>query len=383
MIQAFTAHTFELDDPQAAAAEILGQIDIQSLKAHALGILTCYSEFVESGIASAISDALPFDVIGCTTSGTCVAEDLGENMLSLMVLTSDDVSFSAAYSEPVIKEQDAPIAAAYRKAMEGRTGQPAMILAIAPFHAEVGGEIIVESLNRATGGIPMFGTFSIDTSDDLSHNRTFFNGVSSKDSLAIALLFGDLHPRYYVSTIPEEKIQKQRGVVTKSDGNILMGVNNMTLPAYFETIGLDRTLNSWQSISFPFVIDYNDGTKPVARAIFSITEEGYASCGGFMPEGATLSLGGIDYTDVIRTSTETLGTIMGQEGSCLLMFSCQTRYLVLGANTTAEMENVRKIIGGKKEFIFANSGGEICPVYTDSGSTVNRFHNCTFIACLL
>jgi hypothetical protein len=162
-----------------------------------------------------------------------------------------------------------------------------------------------------------------------------------------------------------------------------MGVNNLTLPDYFETIGLDRNLNSWQSISFPFVIDYNDGTKPVARAILTITPEGYAVCGGFMPEGSTLSLGGIDYPSVISTNTETVNTLMKKEGSCLLLFSCQTRYLVLGAHTTAELENVQKLTAGKRPFLLANSGGEICPMYTETGSTINRFHNCTLVACLL
>jgi hypothetical protein len=159
MIQALTAHTFELDDPKTAVAEILEQIDPARLKTNSLGILTCYSEFIEAGIAAAISKALPFDIMGCTTSGTAVPADLGETMLSLMVLTSDDISFSTAYSESVIAEQDGPIGAAYQTALEGRTEKPALILAIAPFHEAVGGEIIVESLTASRAASPCSAPF--------------------------------------------------------------------------------------------------------------------------------------------------------------------------------------------------------------------------------
>ena len=57
--------------------------------------------------------------------------------------------------------------------------------------------------------------------------------------------------------------------------------------------------------------------------------------------------------------------------------------LVLGANTTAEMEKIREAAGSERGYQFCYSGGEICPVYTESGELINRFHNCSLIACLL
>lgn len=384
MIEALTAHTFEIDDSAAAVAEILAQIDLEKLKSNSLGILTCSTDFLETGTAAAVSEAMPFNVIGCTTAAGATTGELGELILNLMVLTSDDVVFSAGVTESLAEEQEAPIKAAYRKAGEGRSEKPALILAFAPFINTVGGERIVECLNQACGGLPVFGTLAIDTSPDFSLSETFFNGRNSRTALSFALLYGDIHPSFYLAAIPEEKIQKHRGVITKSSGNILKEVNKMPLLKYFRTLGLYSENGSWETLSFPFVVDYNDGTKPVVRSIFTIDENGYAACGGFVPENATIALGSLEHDDVLHTAGEILSkTREKKDGACLLMFACITRYLVLGADTTAEMEKVREITGGGREYQFCYSGGEICPVYTGTGSTVNRFHNCTFIACII
>jgi hypothetical protein len=385
MIRSLTAFTFEIDNPDAAVAEILKQIDLSKLCKNSLGILTCYTEFLDTGVAGAVCKAMPFDVIGCTTAGSAVAGNFGDMMLSLMVMTSDDVFFTTGISGDLSAEQDAPIEAAYRKAAAAAPGNPAMILAFAPFIFNVGGEAIVESINKASGGILLFGALAIEATSDFNENQTIFNGTNSKVRLSFALLYGNIHPSFFIASIAEEKIQKQKGIITKSKGNILMEVNNMPVPAYLKSLGLREEIGSWETASFPFVLDYNDGTKPLGRSIYLITEDGCAACGGYMPENAAISLGAIDYADVLRTTGEAIQKILKnrKEASCLLMFACLTRYLVLGANTTAEMEKVRKLIAGAVDYQFAYAGGEICPVYTESGDTVNRFHNCTFIACLL
>ena len=51
MITTLTAFTHEIDDAAEATAEILAQLDLEhNLKQNSVGILTCYSEFVESGV---------------------------------------------------------------------------------------------------------------------------------------------------------------------------------------------------------------------------------------------------------------------------------------------------------------------------------------------
>jgi hypothetical protein len=386
MIKTMTAFTFEVDDPDTAAAEILEQMDLNGLCKSSLGVLTCYTDFVDSGAMRAVCAALPFDVIGMTTAGTAVPGAAGEMSLGLLVLTSDDTDFITGMAEIAGKDVDGPVCNAYRETCAKHPGRPAMILAFVPYINDLGGEIIAVSLNKASGGIPAFGSLAIDSSADFSLNRSVYNGDACEKSLVFALLYGDLHPSFFVTSFSADKIQKQRGVVTKSKDNILMEINNMPVIDYLQSIGIQKKDGAWAVSLFPFVIDYNDGTKPVARSIYLITKEGYAACGANIPENVTLSVGGIDYADVIKTTGETLEQILEKKkdgGSCILMFSCLTRYFVLEAHTTAEMDKIRSTLTDFPGYIFGYSGGEICPVYTEKGYTVNRFHNCTFIACLL
>lgn len=381
MMKTMTAFTFEIDDPDAAAAEILEQIDITRLHKNSLGILTCYTDFIDSGAVRTICAALPFDVIGMTTAGMVVPGAVGEMALGLLVLTGDDTDFITGTAELVGKEIDGPVCNAYRESCAKHSGQPVMILTFVPYINELGGEIIAVSLDKASGGIPVFGSLAIDSSVDFSLNRSIYNGEAYKNTLVFALLYGDLHPSFFVTSFAEDKIQKQRGVVTKSKDNILMEVNNMPVLDYLQSIGIQKAVSF-----FPFVIDYNDGTKPVGRSIYLVSKEGYAACGGYIPENVTLAVGGIDYSDVIRTTSESLQQISKKKnngGSCLIMFSCLTRYFALEANTTDEMDTIRNTLTDSPGYIFGYVGGEICPVYTEKGDLVNRFHNCTFIACLL
>ncbi|MDR3130708.1 MAG: FIST C-terminal domain-containing protein [Treponema sp.] len=385
MIKTMTAFTFEVDDPDAAAAEILEQIDLKALRKNSLGILTCFTEFAASGVVQAVCAALPFDAIGITTAGTAVPGGAAEIILGLLVLTSDNAEFITGAVEISGKDMDGHIYSAYKETCAKGPGLPVMMLAFVPFIKDLGGEIIVQSLGKASGGIPFFGSLAIDLSPDYSINRSIYNGKTERNTLVFALLYGDLHPSFFVASIPEDKIHKQRGVITKSKDNFLMEVNNMPVLDYLQSIGIRKKNGVLPAAFFPFVIDYNDGTKPVVRSIYLMTKEGYAACGGAMPENATLSVGGIDYYDVIRTCGETLEKIQREKekGSCLLMFSCLTRYFALDAYTTAEMETVRDRLTDFPGYLFSYSGGEICPVYNWKGYTSNRFHNCTFAACLL
>ncbi|MDR0387531.1 MAG: FIST C-terminal domain-containing protein [Treponema sp.] len=386
MIKTITAFTFEVDEPDTAAAEILEQIEGKGLCKNSLGILICYSDFVTSGVAQAICAAVPFDVIGMTTAGTAVPGAAGELMLSFMVLTSDDTEFVTGSVDIPDRDIDGPIGRAYREACAKHPGRPAMMIPFVSFIESLGGEVIAQSLDKISEGLPLFGSLSVDLSKDFSLNRSIHNGKAGKRQVVFALLYGDLHPSFFLASLSEEKIQKQRGVITKSEENILMEVNNMTVIEYLQSIGIQKQDAAWAVSVFPFVIDYNDGTKPVSRSIYLITKEGYAACGGNMPENATLSVGGIDYGDVMRTTGKTLEQVLQKKnegGSCLLMFSCLARYYVLESHTTDEMNKIQDILTDFSGYAFGYSGGEICPVYTENGNIVNRFHNCTFIACLL
>ena len=134
--------------------------------------------------------------------------------------------------------------------------------------------------------------------------------------------------------------------------------------------------------AIPLIINYMGSTKPVVRAVFAVTPEGHVACGGKMPTGATLGIGHVDTNDVLNTTSKTVRAFI-EKDSVLLCYSCIARYLVLGANSTAEVEKVIEAAGSGTEYHFTYTGGEICPLPDSNGNLKNVYHNFTIVFCRL
>jgi hypothetical protein len=391
MIKAFTAFTGEVDDIDAAVAEILEALGDQCGKlGNSVGILSCYSDFVESGVVRELCRALPFDVIGATTLGNVVRGSEEKILLSLMVLSSDDASFAVCLTEPIASLDESPIRDAYVKTANGMPGEPKLLISFVPLLVHASGDFYADAFAKISGGVPNFGMITVDNNLDYRDAVVIHNGEAYSDRCAFALVGGSVDPRFYVASISSKKIFMEKGVVTKALGNQVMSINNGSVAEYLERIGLaknpDGTIKGVNA--FPFVVDYNDGSSPVVRVIFATTPEGYALCGGDIPEGATLSVGQIDGDEVIATTSEALmDAIVSGGASCFLMFSCVGRYFILDYKQTAEMDLVREMMGRTDiPYMFAYSGGELCPVSSgadDVRMLKNRNHNDTFILCAL
>ena len=383
---AFTAYTREIDDVEAAVAEVLEQLNLeQNMRKNAVGIISCYSEFVDSGVVAALCDALPFDVVGCTTIANATAGEVGFTMLNLVMLTGDDVFFSTAVSEDLSDEQEKTLQNAYDAALKGQNGEVKLVMAYGPIINNVGGERIVEMLDKACGGTPIFGTLAMDHTEDYHLAQIIYNGESSRTKLSMLLISGDINPRFSVYAIPEEKVMHQKAVVTKSEGNVLIEVNNIPFLEYMGTLGLVASDDSIEGlITIPLMVDYNDGTTPVARAMYMANENGHAVCGGKMPVGSTISIGTLAYEDVVNSARAMSDEILAiNGGKLLLMYPCLSRSLVLGLDAEVELNTICSKMSGKIPYAVAYSGGEICPVSNEDGDLVNRVHNFSLISCLM
>jgi hypothetical protein len=253
----------------------------------------------------------------------------------------------------------------------------------------VGGDFFVDAMSKISGNVPNFGTIVVDDTIDYHDSHVICNGELYRDRLAFVLVYGEINPRFRFASISKEKIFRDKGVVTSSEGNQLQTINDMSVEKYLMSLGLAKGEDGAIAgiNSFPFIVDYNDGTLPVVRIMFAITPEGYAVCGGDIPEGATLSVGSIDGNEVVKATGDKLRAILDEDTpGALLIFSCAGRYLSLGYGTEREADEVRKLMGGTGiPYTFTYSGGEICPTYVteDATATTNRFHNDTFAVCIL
>lgn len=384
MIKTLTAFTSEIDDAEIAVDEILGQLSLkENLLANSIGLVTCYSECIDSGIVKALSDALPFDIIGCTSMGFATNGEVGHLLFTITVITSDDVFFSAGISNSVLTEQDTALSALY-SSLKGRLStDPVFMVSFMPLIYTVGGDVFIECLNKASDNLPLFGTLAVDHTKDYSESKTIYNGETYTDCLALVVVGGNIHPEFIVESISEDRYLKQKAIITASEANLLMEVNGVPVVKYMETLGLTKDGKIEGPSTIPFLVDFNDGTKPVTRAIFAETPEGYAVCGGVMPVNSTLSISAIDYDEVIRTTTKITEEILNRKSlNGVLMFSCVGRNYALGIKTCDEMHLAEEKLGGALPYQLAYSGGEVCPLYDNDGILKNRFHNDTIIACL-
>jgi hypothetical protein len=391
MIESFSFHTAEIDDSEAAAAEISSQLDLKKLKKNSLGLISCYAEFISSGVVAALAKALPFPLAGTTTLAGAAGAVRGEMLLILTVLTSDDVEFAAAVTDPLSGEDEAPLRAAWEKVTSarrpegtGESARPALMLSFAPLLLNVSGDFFADAWTSITGNVPNFGTLAVDHNQDYHDSQTILGGEAWRDRYVFVLLYGRVEPAFFVGGISEEKAFREKGVVTDSRGNLLKAVNGVSVADYLTALGLakDESGNIEGINSFPFILDYNDGTQPIIRVMFAVTPDGQAVCGGKMPLGATLTVGTIDADEVLESSAAVLEKALKAGGKTMLIFSCVGRFFALGFNPQAEMEKVQELLG-ERPYHLCYSGTELCPVYGKNGSLTNRSHNDTMVICVL
>lgn len=386
MLKVLTAYTTEIDEVDVAVEEILGQLDLDhNMGTQSVGIVSCYTEYLQSGVVRALAERLPFDILGITTLANGTAEQMGTLQLCLTVITGDAIQVSTAYSAPLTLDTlDETVHATFAKAAQKLPEKPVMAFAFLPLLPTVAGELIFQKLDKESGNIPIFGALACDDTIEFSECVAFRGDEADRQSMAIALISGDIHPRFFVTSVSDNRIQRQKAVITKSEGYVLHEVNGTPIVEYMESLGLNEQNGLNATRALPFMIDYNDGSKPVARAILQITPSGEVICCGMMPENTTLGIASIDYTEVMKTAQKAASEVLtGDDIHGVLMFSCVVRSYVIGADVLAEIDTIKQVIGDSVPYTVSYCGGELCPMYMPEGDAVNRFHNFTIVACVL
>jgi hypothetical protein len=387
MIRTLTAYTREIDDVEISVAGILKQLNLGERRLrNSVGILTFHPEFLETGVVEAVGAALPFDSIGGTASNAAVAGvmgKLGDPMLAVTVLTSDDVVFRAGASDPIGDDPRAAIRELYSRLVPIPTEKPSLLLTFAPIMDKVGGDDFVEALDAASGGVRLFGSLACSPRHDLSDTVTCWKGSAHTDVLTLIALFGDVQPEFDMSHVPDDRVIRQKSIITQARGNRIQEINGLVPIDYLEAIGLVKGDNVIGVQSIPFVLTLSDGSRTV-RSAYKITEEGHVLSFGTMPQGARIGFLDCSGDFILRSSKETAARIVASHrAGNALIFSCKARQWFSGMKVDAEIKEFVKNLDDSFTYQFAYSAGEICPVKNRDGHLVNRFHNFSMIVCLV
>jgi hypothetical protein len=331
--------------------------------------------------------ALPFDVIGSSSLGNAACGVYGQEHLSLTVLTSDTVKFAAASTNLMTEDNiDSKIKDAYNTALAKLEGtEPVMILTFAPFSEGISASRMLEALNAAANGLPIFGTLASSNRLDLTDAKSLYNGEESRNELQLVVIAGDVKPKFRIASLKDANIQQRKGTVTDADDFWIKEVDNMPLLDYLEISGLAKSVVVEATTAFPIIIDFADGGTPIARTLYSIDiERGYGHFGESIPIGAKLAIGKQDYDGIMNTASGVVSEILSEDNpQVLIMFPCLSRSLLLGASADEEMALIVKLLGDKLNYHLAYSGGEYCPVYISDGKIRNSFHNFSLPVCIL
>jgi len=389
MLRCASAYTYDIDNAKQACSDIRRQLDEQiELLEHTLGIIMCHTEFIVSGALKAVCDSLPFDTIGMTTAVQAVNGESGELILTLFVMTSDDIVFKTGVTDGLEHGITAPVNTAYTAASAGNA--PALVLAFAPFIRKYSGDAYVNAWRVTAWGAPVFGAVATDDTRTNDLCETIYNGSMYKTEMPFALCYGNIRPRFVVGTFLYEKSLPHRGVVTKSCGSAVNEINNANAYTYFENLGY--TKNGFLTdnyILMPFVADQMkrgdyDGI-PVIRGFHSFTEDGSAVFLGDIDEGSVISLLANEPEDVLTITRQKAQELSGlPDVNGVLIFTCIARRLMtLAISPLAELECLGEAMREGLPFMAGYAGGEMSPTRMRDGVPTNRFHNYSLIALVL
>ena len=385
MIKIKTAYTQELDGHRKAINDILSQIDIKNgLLKNSVALIFCHAKFIETGIMEAVACSLPFDALGCTSHYFAVRQAFGEFMLTVTVLTSDDVEFSVGVSGPLAEENvQAAVESLYRETASLPGAEPSLVFAFPPTIMDLTGDVMLSALDRACAGIPIFGTEALDVAVHVRNPMTIFRGAAYRDRMAVLLFRGAVKPRFQCFAFPAKSVISQDAVITGAEGNRILSINNGPADSFMKEMGLFQDNQHAITPAIPLVIEGGGNPEPKVLIVHAIGSNGELICGSQVRAGCTVNIGSITSDYVFESLNALIQEIKKNgEGDGLFVCSCFSRSIVLGGNPLAEMEMFQKELESMScPYLFLSSGGEPCPHYTEEGGLVNHMHQYALTAC--
>jgi len=391
MLKCASLYTLEVDNHEIALNEINEQLDTKiDLLDHTVGIIMCNPEFIASGVFKTICDNLPFDLTGVTTSSQAVNDATDEIILTVFVMTSDDVRFVTGITEGLIDNVDGPVSRAYEKAAGAIPETPKLAIVFPPFMPH-GGDTYVRAMEKVSPKTAVFGTLSIDDTATFKSCKTIYNGESHECEMSFVLCYGNINPRFLIATVSDSTAISPKIPITKATGKYAYEINNMNAFEYFTSMGLVERKGAAGSFQFfPIKVDLinredYDGV-PVILGLGYFTDDGAAVFYGDIENGSAITIMKCDVDDILLTTSDTIKQLNEMQNvNGALLFPCAVRRsALLGANKASlELENARAEINPEIPFMVGYAGGEICPTSSNDGIPTNRFHNYSLIILVI
>ncbi len=384
-MQVYTAYSYELDNPELAVKQLIESLPLEAIKGkNAVGILTVQTDAIDSGVVAAISEAMPFDVIGMTVFASSGGREVDLSLVSMMVLVSDTLTFTTAISSDLSNSYKDEVNNLYSDIMEKAKEKPSLCLVFASFLRHYPGQELVSYLSDISEGVPIFGGLASDFTYFSDGASIFCNGKILTRGMALLCVSGPVKASFlYASLLPDE-LQSKEYVITSSQENVVSMVNDIPVANYLESLGFSMEELAKTGTDVPFLIDCHDGTGLLARELAGVTAENAVFFGGNMLQGSSIYISRQTSGSVMSTTNEMLQAIKSKEDKLcgVLAMNCSERSVILASDPLQETKNALELIGPELPWLQCYVRGEICPALLQDGKLENRFHNFTLVACL-
>ena len=395
MLKVFTAITKEVDDNRAAIKEILERLNLkENMKKNTVGIVHYFYEYEESGALQELVEALPFKIVGSVSTFLASNGDYGDTALTLTMLTSDDVDFEIFTISDLNNKNYEEITAEVKTLCGSMTEKevPKVALTLLPPLKHYSADDLVETVNELPVTIPLYGTLSHHLGQNDFEGHLLVNGKARPDSLIFVAIYGDVTPKYHVTTaFAFDDSFIQDAVITDSDGPTLKTVNGITA---LEFLRQNQMLNSENNVVsstiwvVPAILTLPNGLKIVRAFISMVDGTEYIFATGALPTGAKIKFAIMDGEKTLSSAEQLVKDLCSLKENDIIAYSCGARAWSLGVNHTGEAkiidETSKKYCqcpGSSLNYTIAYAGGEICPILDNTGKLINALHNYTLIAC--
>ncbi|MDR1873852.1 MAG: FIST C-terminal domain-containing protein [Synergistaceae bacterium] len=402
-MRSIVAVTEEMDNAEAAAQELLDQIEAKGPGRNSCGFVFCDVEMAHGDFMAAIKKKIPFDVVGCTSIANFEAQK-GAQILSavLLVLTGDDVRFGVALTDALTPENlRQELQTAYEKTKAAAEGPGKILFLVPPFNDVIPLDGYVDTLSELSGNIPVFGGLPSSNVAD-GDILMYADGRAFTDRAAIVLVDGNVRPIFAVQNVLSD-LSEQKHVVSKAEGNVIYTVEDMPFVEYLRHVGLlvddliaQGDLAVYVSTPLKVYISKNHDQDriPVVRTIKILNPaDGSGVLFGAISEGSAISLVTMKRQDIqdscrmaikeIRDKIEAAKKDDDYTWTTLFCVSCGGRYMVMGDDKDVEgnilVENLPRGLTLSGFYAY----GEICPTVIENGRALNRVHNESIVMCAL
>jgi hypothetical protein len=398
MLKLYTAFTKEIDDAEAAAEEILRQLNPgENMRANTIGMIFFHYDFAEDGILQEFAEALPFELVGCVSNYTGASGAYGDFAVSVTMFTSDDVRFSVRTIDSMRAKPRGELKEDFLKMCESvhEEEKPRLVMSFMPPFAHFSINDLLVTANKIDDPGVFFGTTAFNIDGVPGTNYVLGDGTLADDMCAVLAFYGEMTPKFHItSSYDLSECFGEEAVITDYNNASLIGVNDLSALEYLRKKGLisDTVLGAGAEIaSIPAALTYTNNSK-VACALLGIvpgTEEILTARS--LEKGAKIVFSHLDDKKTLEGVKGVVNNLRRTDERSFIVFSSAARAWAFGANYFTELQ---EFANASEEhgltYSIAYSGGEMCPVPKDGRSfssvrdvseLMNMIHNFTLVVC--